>query len=250
MSKREYLYIAAAIATILALCVAIYAVFLQYPRNSSTGGLSPTSGGPQSTIPATQPNTTAPTATSAPPRPNTVIYQANWSGGSGGWPVGGQWAILDGKLLNNGSSQNGIQYGPIFAPFVPPIANYAVEASIQVVQQQSSPGFGIFVRAPTTDDLGYVGGISGYLDAHGYNDSATLAANNLSCDGTHPCNPFDPGNSWHTYRLEVRGNSISYYIDGGFIVQLKDNQYLDPGRVGILCGEAQIAVRSFKVIAL
>ena len=55
---------------------------------------------------------------------------------------------------------------------------------------------------------------------------------------------------WHTYRMEVKGNTIKFLIDGAPIVETADNRYLTGGKVGLWSDNAQISVRSFKVIAL
>jgi hypothetical protein len=62
--------------------------------------------------------------------------------------------------------------------------------------------------------------------------------------------PFDPGNGWHTYRLEVKGNSIKLLVDGAPLVEEVDNTILSNCQVGLFSAGAQINVRSFKVIKL
>jgi hypothetical protein len=62
--------------------------------------------------------------------------------------------------------------------------------------------------------------------------------------------PFNLDKNLHTYRMEVKGNTISFLIDGAKTVTTTDNQYLEPGEVGLWCSLDQIAVRSFKITAL
>lgn len=220
--------------------------------NASSGGTN-NSAGQQSTSsqpggsPTNAPPTNAPpTATPAPPAPGTVLYQANWSGGADGWAASTPWAVVNGNLLNDGSQQT-----PILAPYQPVTANYAVEATIQVVSQNSSPTFGVFARGSASESLGYVGGIVGYLDADGYNDSAGISVDSIYCPNTpSQCIAFNPGSGWHTYRLEVSGNTVKLYVDGGILLQMTDNSHLDAGQMGLFCSDAQIAVSSFKVTAL
>ncbi len=218
------------------------------PRSPNTAGSTTDQPTQQARGPSPTSVPLAPTNTPLPPQPGTVLYQANWSSGSAGWSAGGPWKVLNGTLLNDGT-----QWGAIFAPYAPTIRDYAAEASIQVQSQSRSPAFAVFARASSSGSYsvnGYVGGITGYLDADGYNDTAALGIDSLNCFGTPGCIPYSPDSGWHTYRIEVKGNSIKVLIDGGYILGLTDNQYLDPGRVGLTCRDAQIAVQSFTVTAL
>lgn len=55
---------------------------------------------------------------------------------------------------------------------------------------------------------------------------------------------------WHTYRLEVQGNSIRVLLDGTVVIETSDNRYLSPGQVGLWSQGTQVNVRRFSVIAL
>jgi hypothetical protein len=64
---------------------------------------------------------------------------------------------------------------------------------------------------------------------------------------------FDPGQVQHTYRLEFAGNHIKLLIDGNLMVNATDNQFLDPGQVGLSNGPfpvCQVEVPQFKVLAI
>jgi hypothetical protein len=58
--------------------------------------------------------------------------------------------------------------------------------------------------------------------------------------------PHTVDGNYHTYRVEVVSNSIRLLIDGQPILEVSDNKYLNPGRVGFFSSE-QIAVRSMRV---
>ena len=62
--------------------------------------------------------------------------------------------------------------------------------------------------------------------------------------------PFKPHAAWHTYRVEVKGNTITVRIDGGVVFQVTDNKYLAAGRIGLWSDRCQISVRNFKIILL
>jgi hypothetical protein len=110
-----------------------------------------------------------------------------------------------------------------------------------------SATFGIIVRSvPTTGDFqGYVGGIYtvGMNTAFIRTYQAVLSKNS-----------FDPGTSWHTYRVEVKGTTISFFIDptqgSSPLLTVEDNQYLSGGQIGLMCSLIQLDISSFKVIAL
>src|SRR5438874_891729 len=92
---------------------------------SSTPSVSPT---PRAT----------PTATpSVPTLPaGTVLYQADWSHGFGGWQVTGGWKAMNGYLQSDGSNNISIT-----APYRPAVPNYAIEVRLQVVSVPKNGGF-------------------------------------------------------------------------------------------------------------
>jgi len=72
------------------------------------------------------------------------LYQADWSGGLGGWGGGPGWQIVNGMLVSDRSNPGTV----ISPPYVPPISDYAVEAEIQIGDLSNGDGwFGIALRA-------------------------------------------------------------------------------------------------------
>ena len=62
---------------------------------------------------------------------------------------------------------------------------------------------------------------------------------------------FNPNQNLYMYRLEVRGNVISLFVNGGLVVQAADNKFLPCGsQIGIVSSLAVIHVSSFGVILL
>ena len=78
----------------------------------------------------------------AEPPTGNVLYEA---GGFEHWsfPITPDWTRLHGMLLNNGTKRGSVS-APIFAPYRPEVANYAVEAAIRVIEAGDS--FGVVVR--------------------------------------------------------------------------------------------------------
>lgn len=170
------------------------------------------------------------------PKPGTVLYQADWSSGRAGWSGSNDWKVVNGLLINDGSFGNGNAYSRVLAPFQSPVADYAVEAEIQVVTQGNSRG--IITRDDGTNRY-YAGSDRGnYVAMHdGSNNIGTTA---YRTDG-----------GWHTYRLEAKGNSLKLYVDGSLMIEGTDNRFLSGARMGLYDGGGgQMNVRSFKVVAL
>lgn len=170
------------------------------------------------------------------PKPGDVLYQADWSGGLNGWAASSEWKTVSGMLVNDGTR------GSIaFAPYVPEIPDYAVEAEIQWPQQANIYYFfGVALRYGD-GDVGYKAGAIGASLSSG---KATFVRER----------DWAPGSGWHTYRAEARGNTYRLLIDGRLMVEATDNRSLSPGRVGVFTetfgGAPPINVRSFKVIAV
>lgn len=197
----------------------------------------------------TQTSIGAVTTASAPrAAPGTVLYEADWSQGMDGWVGPGDWKLLGGMLLNDGTGDYS-EFFPLIAPVdLAGTADYAVEAEIRVVEEASS--FGIVVRADNRGG-GYVAGVG-----RGWNRTSAISdldgwwgTNDLNgrlVDGAI----FDPRGDWHSYRVEVRGNTLRLFVDDAKLAEVMDNKYLEAGRVGLWSCKYQLEVRSCKVTSL
>jgi len=151
----------------------------------------------------------------APPKPPSglKLYSADWSSGLHGWAGDSSWKALRGTLLNDGTGWA----TTVFAPYdTRRIHDYAVQARIRAIKQDR---FGIVLRHSATDK-GYVAAVGG--------GSAWLAA------GTDPYygerigaeQAFDPGSTWHTYRVVADGNVVRFLIDGAQYATVTDNRFI------------------------
>ena len=165
------------------------------------------------------------------------------------------WQRLKGMLLNDGT-RGGAGFAPIFAPYRPTSADYAVEAEIRVIREGNS--FGVVVRADIQPDgrkVGYAVGMGQNL-ARPVQRSTTICYLNgvmspfIRNDCIGEGEIFPPGTDWHIYRIEANGNEIRLLIDKKVIINMRDNRFLSAGRVGLWSSEYQLEVRNFKVIAL
>nr|BBH93924.1 hypothetical protein KTA_21230 [Thermogemmatispora argillosa] len=215
----------------------------------------------------TSPSSAA-TATASPagptPSPTTqpasgsILCQADAAHGWNGWSGSSDWKVLNGQLLNDGTNDDESLQPTIGAPCsLGGVSNYAVEVTLQITSANSSynDGFGITVRGDPTKNPwhGYIAAITYEgLDNNPY--QARLIANGyytFSIDSQILASvPFNPGNRSHTYRVEVKGNSLKLLIDGGQLLAVTDNRYLTTTQVGLSCFGFQLAITSFKVIGL
>ena len=252
---RRYLWpIVASVALILVIIFASTTiVLLMRPSQSSPNNAHATS---VSTPPTAQISSTPVPATSTPNAPATVVPAAatptsqpisglpcnvgigTWTGGSP------DWVVHNGILFNDGS--NGSNNGPtIIAPCQPGATNYAVQAKIQVTNQ-SGGCFGLVFRGSSTQNgwQGYKADVCGlntaYISDYEGGNALTQA-------------PFTPGTTAHTYRAEVKDNSIKFFIDGNLVDTTTDNRLLttEMGEgVGLYSQNVQLQVTSFQVMAL
>jgi hypothetical protein len=197
--------------------------------------------------------TTFPTVTPTHPIPTPppFLYQADFSHGENGWLSGShssQWRYDNvNKVLGcDGTAQNDFY---LVAPYQPKTANYAVEAQIQFLRftapyTSSNPNdfFGIFVRSSDPGNMGY--------DSYIINGEVKIRIAQGANPNPLPYGHYSLGMSWHTYRVEVKGNTITFLIDNHKMAQLADNTYTVPGLIGLIDNSTQLNVRSFTVFSL
>ena len=145
-------------------------------------------------------------------------------------------------IVNDGTSHTAVFAG---APFQVPGPDYAVEVEMQYVRGGRT--FGIVARGG--DGAGYW---AGFGDCYGGAIriwSGPPPSSNY-CNTAFAKTAVDFDAEWHTYRLEVQGNSIRVLLDGTPLIETTDNLYLSPGQVGVWSDGAQVTIRRFSVIAL
>jgi hypothetical protein len=107
-------------------------------------------------------------------------------------------------------------------------------------------GFAIAVRSSSK------GGYGAYLNYGHTGVNAQITAYTQSSGNTDTLvqQGFDPGTDWHTYRVEVQGNTIRFLVDGSPLLTTQDNRFLTGSTVGLWSAGVQLTVRSVKMIAL
>ena len=180
-----------------------------------------------------------------PSKTADVLCQSGSTDNWRGWPLGSGWKRLGDVLLNDGSNGGYNGRPTLVAPAScqPKTMDYAVEAKIQVVQSSGDySGFGINVRGVPSSS--HEPGYSTYIDATSGANISVVGGDVLKGAS------FNPGTDFHVYRAEVKGNTITFVIDGAPVLSVVDNRYISAGEVGLWCANAQIEMSSFKIVAL
>jgi hypothetical protein len=152
----------------------------------------------------------------------------------------------------------------LYAPYLTESPDYIVEAEMRqppnaVTPEAGSPVpivsaiTGLAVRywnASWDEQAGYTAYLSGggypYIESPG--DESIQTQNLLP--GIESPDPAD--GEWHTYRVEIRGDTLRFYLDGVLIIEALGLQYQgtgEEGRVGILVSLGAVEIRSFRVLA-
>jgi hypothetical protein len=172
-----------------------------------------------------------------------VLYETSTEkDGFENWPTTRDWKRLNGMLLNDGTMKKSV---PIYAPYKPKSADYVVEAEIRVNRSVDHSSFGFFVRVNGND--GYAVGVLKY-----YGWRTAICYSNIiddygNCIERSEEFDYKSTRDWHTYRVEVKGNTITMFMDGSPMTSTIDNRFLSAGQVGLWSRATQLDVRNFKV---
>lgn len=143
----------------------------------------------------------------------------------------GSWSTSDDMLViagANATSEPWLKVASVPSP------DFAIEAEMRVTMVLDSvcdQSFGVVGGSPGASQV-YGGGI--LFPCSGDGDEARLTnisdwEDGYNADVALSENRFDPGEDWHTYRLELRGNRLRLIIDGVGIVTGKLDTPIDPG---------------------
>ena len=197
--------------------------------------------GPQATMPA------SPTSDPA----GAVLYQADPSGGFAEWPLppGGAWSLADG-MLRSAPAAAGVGER-VYAPRGATTGNFALEAEIQLSGAGAWAGrYGLVFWA--TPDGGFCGAdldvAAGEARIHLFGEPLGTRWGEALGGAPH---------DWHTYRLELRGETARLVVDGRPLVEVSEPRLIpQPGAVGrgqavgLLSAGPTLSVRRFTVYAL
>lgn len=231
-NKILYVFFLSAILLLLAACSG---------STTTTAGKSPTSTTATATL------TARPTALPS----GTVLYQAD---SSRLYSVHGTtgWKMVHGFLQSDLSNDN-----VLTSPYVPTVPNYAVEVHFQIVNVPQSSGYFVVTAEQVAGKDGYNVGILGLLGPGPRSQFANPEVNAYiipisAMDSPSVVADYEPGSGWHTYRIEVQGPEVSFFIDGlrkSFAVSSQTN-FLSGGPIQFKAAKAIIRMDSIRILAL
>jgi hypothetical protein len=257
--RRFIWQIVAIVSVVLVIFLAYSNITMRFaPKNTAVVPVPTSQSGQQTptAIPATPTPTTDTTNANNSSTPTTTpivpvqtglpckVNLSTWTDGSA------DWKILNSTLLNDGTGNWNNQGPTIVTPCqLGSTANYAVEAQIQVVSTSSYPCFGITVRGTPLSNSwqGYKAGVGNCSNGLSI---ARISGSDYNYDQAKKDATFDPTTTKHTYRVEARNNTITFFIDGGQILTMNDNRYLTGAEVGLWSQGTQLEVFSLQVVAL
>lgn len=196
--------------------------------------------------------TPVPAVASSPvaPAPGELLYVADTSGGFEAWSLPGpqegyslpDWSVQQGMLVSLGYGKG----EPVSAPFTAPSDDYAVQVEAQILRFNPDPEVGV------SDFLIMARG--GVFAGVGTPCRREVTPPALHIDaflcGFLIGEEFDPGQGWHTYRLEVEGNQIRLFVDGELRLAERSNRVLTGEKVGLISYRVELGIRRFAVYSL
>ena len=172
------------------------------------------------------------------------LYSADWSKGMDGWTINTpkEWSVSSG-YFENSAYASGFYSLLAFPPYkTSKPSGYAIEASIKILQLDGD--FGFFFRGNSNEE-GYKAGIQTGVGSHAY-----LAISCYTGCGELGRSKYPIDFTWHTYRLEVKGNYYRLYAGSQLIHSQIDGTITNGNIIGLYSDHVRIAVRSFKVFNL
>lgn len=212
--------------------------------------------------------TPTPTITPTP----SFLYQADFTQGSQEWLDSShsqQWTynVTDKLLEADGSvkccdTMGSLRSIVLNAPYTPR-GDYAVEARIKSTGLNSNnpyaakqpPFFGIFLRGLGLNTQGYMAGIIAFTPNEPNSSSLSylvvmgptvpgMLINNLGEN-------YNLDNQWHTYRIEARGNTFTFFIDHTQLYKQTVENYFAAGpQVGIEDYDYILQIQNFTAYPL
>jgi hypothetical protein len=158
----------------------------------------------------------------------------------------GAWQARNGVL-----SYTGAAVGTALARYtVPAHADFAVQAMLRTTghsdQGLTLNGFGLVVRQKASDPHASVAAGSFFNADYNLNEEDNMPElywNNQTIGAA----AFQPGSSWHLYRLAVQGDQYSLSIDGKLMVAYTIPDYPNPTTVGVFSRFYAVQVKQFEV---
>jgi Domain of Unknown Function (DUF1080) len=223
-------------------------VFLLVACSSPSGNTQSQTSTPTTALP-----TPTPSPTQSVPS-GTVLYQSDWSQGLASWGGSAGWTIVNGMPQSDLRANNALT-----VPYTPVVSNYAIEFRIQIVSVPTNGGFFILKASKTPVKNGYVAGILNLLSSAPHSEFANpqiqiyLDPPDISQEETtaRPSD-YEPGDIWHTYRVEVNGPQARFLADGfgkGTVTSSQTSE-LSNGPLQLISSGAVVRLSNVTITAL
>jgi hypothetical protein len=168
----------------------------------------------------------------------------------------GSWSASADTLVNEGSSAVAEPWLVLSAV---PSASFAVEAEIRVnglLESVCDQSFGLTAGSPGADQM-YGGGLifpCAAESARARLTDVSVWEDGYNADPVIAEEAFDPGDDWHTYRFELRGNELRLLVDGADVVTGTLDAPIDPSvadaQAGLWAQGVGLEVRRVSVQSL
>jgi hypothetical protein len=142
-------------------------------------------------------------------------------------------------------------------PYTPPWADYAVEVRFQIASVPQNGGYFVITADRVRGKDGYTAGIAGLLSPAPHSEFANPLVEALidppsSMDTPMVTSDYEPGSNWHTYRIEVQGSQVKFFIDDvrKSIATSTQTATLSNGPIHLHCAVAVVRVASVRVTTL
>jgi hypothetical protein len=168
----------------------------------------------------------------------------------------GSWSASAEALVNEGTSAVAEPWLVLSAV---PTTTFAVEAEIRVnglLASVCDQSFGLTAGSPGTDQM-YGGGLifpCAAESARARLTDVSVWEDGYNADPVLAEEAFDPGDDWHTYRFELRGDELRLLVDGADVVSGTLDAPIDPSsadaQAGLWAQGVQLEVRKVSVQSL
>jgi hypothetical protein len=168
----------------------------------------------------------------------------------------GSWSVSEDTLVNPGSSATAEPWLVLSAV---PSADFAVEAEIRVsgrLESVCDQSFGLTAGSPGAGQV-FGGGLlfpCASDTARARLTDVTVWEDGYNADPVLAEETFDPGNEWHTYRFELRGDELRLLVDGADVVSGTLDAPIDPStadaEAGLWAQGVHLEVRKVSVHSL
>jgi hypothetical protein len=191
-----------------------------------------------------------PTPTTLPS--GTLLYQSDWSHGLDNWQGSTGWKVTHGML------QSDLRDGDVLtSPYTPMVPNYTLEVRFQIVSVPKNGGNFVILADKVPGKDGYTAGIMNLLGpgprSQFANPQVEVYLDPIDAmESSPPVSDYEPGSGVHTYRIEVQGPLVQFFIDDlrRSSVTSSQTDFLSNGPIHLRADQAIVNVFSVRITVL